>query len=373
MKQNKALLVLEDGFSLEGESFGARGEAFGEVVFNTSMMGYQEILTDPSYKGQLVMMTYPLIGNYGINEEDIESAKPWVEGFIVKENSAVFSNWRAKGSLDNYLKENKIVGLEGIDTRALTKHIRLQGAMKGGISAIDLDKKSLLKKVRSSPGLIGRDLVKEVSCQKEYTWSADRVQRSAYSFKVVVMDFGVKYNILRSLTNVGCEIKVVPAKTKALEILALKPDGLLLSNGPGDPVAVSYAIEEIKKLLGKIPIFGICLGHQLLALALGGKTYKLKFGHHGGNQPVMNLKTKRVEITAQNHGFAVNSSSIPDTNVEVTHINLNDKTNEGLRHKKLPLFSVQYHPEASPGPHDAKYLFKDFIKLMEGGEKCRLS
>lgn len=388
MKQNEALLVLEDGFSLEGVSFGVKAEAFGEVVFNTSMMGYQEILTDPSYKGQIVTMTYPLIGNYGINEEDVESNKPWVEGFMVKENSTVFSNWRAKGSLDNYLKKNKIVGIEGIDTRALTKHIRLRGAMKGGVSAIDLDKKSLLKKVRSSPGLVGRDLVKEVTCPKEYTWPVPNVAASSEtlrdaevslrrktsfgtaSFNVIVMDFGLKYNILRSLNDVGCRVKVVPAKTKASEILALKPDGLLLSNGPGDPAAVSYAIEEIKKLLGKLPIFGICLGHQLLALALGGKTYKLKFGHHGGNQPVMNLRTKRVEITAQNHGFAVKVGSIPDKDVEVTHINLNDKTNEGMRHKKLPIFSVQYHPEASPGPHDASYLFEDFIKLMPEGRNA---
>lgn len=372
MKQNRALLVLEDGFSLEGENFGAQGETFGEVVFNTSMMGYQEILTDPSYKGQMVTMTYPLIGNYGVNEEDLESHKPWVEGFIVKENSAVFSNWRAKNNLNDYLKKHNIVGLEGIDTRALTKHIRLQGAMKGAISTVDLDKKSLLKKVKASAGLIGRDLVKEVTCKKEYIWSVPNVATSPEihrDYNVVVMDFGVKYNILRSLNNVGCRLKVIPAKTKASEMLELKPDGLVLSNGPGDPAAISYAIEEIKKLLGKLPIFGICLGHQLIGLALGGKTYKLKFGHHGGNQPVMNLKTKKVEITAQNHGFAVKVDSIPDKNVEATHINLNDQTNEGMRQKKLSLFSVQYHPEASPGPHDARYLFEQFVGMMKEHKK----
>lgn len=357
----KALLVLEDGFSLEGENFGASGEAFGEVVFNTSMIGYQEILTDPSYKGQIVTMTYPLIGNYGVNEEDAESRKPWVEGFIVRENSRIFSNWRSKQSLDSYLKKNNIVGLEGIDTRALTKHIRLKGAMKGVISNLDLDEKSLLKKVRSSPSIIGVDLVKEVTCQKEYNWP----QKMKTDFEVIVIDYGVKYNILRSLANAGCRVKVMPAKTTAEEILNLKPDGLVLSNGPGDPAAVSYAIEEIKKLLGKLPIFGICLGHQLLGLAMNGKTYKLKFGHHGANQPVMNLKIKRVEITAQNHGFAVNIASIPDKNIEITHINLNDKTNEGMQHKKLRFFSVQYHPEASPGPHDGQYLFGQFVKMME--------
>ncbi len=378
----KALLVLEDGFSLSGENFGASGEAFGEVVFNTSMMGYQEILTDPSYKGQIVTMTYPLIGNYGVNEEDIESRKPWVEGFIVRENSRIFSNWRSKQSLDDYLKKHSIVGLERIDTRALTKHIRIQGAMKGVISSLDLDEKNLLKKVRSSPGIIGVDLVKEVTCRKEYSWPVPNVAASSATlrdaeevlrrkttfgtgFEVIVIDYGVKYNILRSLTQAGCRVKVMTAKTTAEEILNLKPDGLVLSNGPGDPVAVSYAIEEIKKLLGKLPIFGICLGHQLLGLAMDGKTYKLKFGHHGANQPVMNLKTKRVEITAQNHGFAVDIDSIADKNIEVTHINLNDQTNEGMRHKKLQLFSVQYHPEASPGPHDGRYLFGQFVKMME--------
>lgn len=355
----KAILVLEDGFTLEGEGFGSSGEAFGEVVFNTSMTGYQEILTDPSYKGQIVTMTYPLIGNYGTNHEDLESAHPWAEGFVVKENSAIYSNWRAKDSLDQYLKKYNIVGISGVDTRALTRHIRLQGSMKGVVSTIDFDKKSLIKKVKASPSIIGLDLVKDVTCKKQYDWNREG------RFKVVAMDFGIKHNILRQLTSHNCQVKIVPAKTSADQIMALNPDGVFLSNGPADPAAVVYAIKTVRKLLGKLPIFGICLGHQILGLAFGGKTYKLKFGHHGGNHPVMDLSTRKVEITAQNHGFCVDIDSIPDKNIVLTHRNLYDGTVEGFKHKKLPVFCVQYHPEAGPGPHDASYLFNRFIDLMK--------
>lgn len=355
----KAILLLEDGFCSEGENFGASGETFGEIVFNTSMMGYQEILTDPSYKGQIVTMTYPLIGNYGINEEDMESCRPWAEGFVVKENSAIYSNWRANLSLDDYLKKNNIVGISGVDTRALTRHIRLKGAMKAGISTIDLKQESFLKKVLASPSMLGRDLIPEVTCKNIYQWN------KIGKYKVVAMDFGAKLNILRLLAAHNCQVTVVPSTTKAEEILKMKPDGLFLSNGPGDPAALGYIIKEIKNMLDKLPIFGICLGHQLLGLAFGGKTYKLKFGHHGANHPVMNLKTRQVEITAQNHGFNVDMNSLKGKDIALTHINLYDKTAEGLRHKKLPVFSVQYHPEASPGPHDANYLFQQFIQMMK--------
>jgi len=356
-----AILVLEDGTVFRGKSFGAPGEKFGELVFNTSMTGYQEILTDPSYKGQIVAMTYPLIGNYGVNTEDIESRQPFVEGFIVKECSTIASNWRANDTLGDYLKKNGIVGIEGMDTRALTLHIRQSGAMKAVLSTMDLNEKKLLGKVRYSPGLVGVDLVKEVTCGKTYMWS--KVKQGKY--KVVVLDCGVKYNILRKLIQNKCQVVVVPANTQASEILNMKPDGVLLSNGPGDPAAVKYVIDTTRQLIGKAPIFGICLGHQMLGLALGGRTYKLKFGHHGANHPVKDLKSGRVSITVQNHGFCVDIDSLNKRDVEITHINLNDKTLEGMRHKKLPVFSVQFHPEASAGPHDADYLFKTFVQMMK--------
>ena len=356
-----AILALEDGTIFKGESFGAAGERYGEVVFNTSMSGYQEILTDPSYKGQIVTMTYPLIGNYGITREDAESRQPFVEGFVVKEYSKIASNWRKVKSLGDYLKENNILGIEGIDTRSLTLHIRQAGAMRAVLSTTDLDEKSLIKKAQASPGLIGIDLVKEVTSRKKYIWSAVKDKR----YKVVVLDCGVKYNILRKLMENGCEATVVPADTSADEILGMKPDGVLLSNGPGDPAAVGYVVETTKRLIGSVPIFGICLGQQILGLALGGKTYKLKFGHHGANHPVKDLKSGRVSITTQNHGFCVVIDSLPKKDIEITHINLNDQTLEGMKHKKLPIFSVQFHPEASPGPHDAEYLFGEFIDLMK--------
>lgn len=360
----KAILALEDGICFEGISIGAGGERTGEIVFNTSMTGYQEILTDPSYHGQIVAMTYPLIGNYGINKEDFESDKPQVEGFVVKECSRIVSNWRADISLQDFLKEYGIIGLEGIDTRALTKHIRSAGAMKAIISTVDLDRESLVKKAKASPGLVGRDLVKEVTPKEKYMFN------SKGKYNVIVIDCGAKNNIMRELADRDCRVTVVPADTTFDEIMKLKPQGILLSNGPGDPAAVKNVIQTTKDLMKeKIPIFGICLGHQMLGLALGGKTFKLKFGHRGANQPVLNLKTKKVDITSQNHGFCVDINSLPKDQVELTHINLNDRTLEGLRHKKLPVFSVQYHPEASPGPNDAKYLFKEFIKLMAKGKR----
>jgi len=355
----EARLALEDGMVLRGSSFGATGERCGEVVFNTSMAGYQEILTDPSYKGQIVAMTYPLIGNYGTNHEDVESRKAFVEGFVVKECSILPSSWRCENSLGEYLKTNDIIAIEGIDTRALTRHIRSQGAMKAVISTEDSDDKSLIQKAKDSPGLIGRDLVKDVTFEKVQAWN----DRGKYN--VVVVDTGVKYNILRELTRRDCKVTIVPAGTNADQILDLKPDGIMLSNGPGDPAAVPYVVQTVRRLIGKFPIFGICFGHQMLGLALGGKTYKLKFGHHGGNHPVMDLNTGKVNITVQNHGFCVDIDSLPKDDIEITHINLNDKTLEGIRHKKLPIFSVQFHPEASPGPHDARYMFAEFVDAME--------
>ena len=361
----KAILALEDGTLFEGAAFGANGEAAGEVVFNTSMTGYQEILTDPSYKGQIVTMTYPLIGNYGINSDDSESEKPHLSGFVVREKSRIYSNWRAQMSLDEYLKKNKVIGIEGIDTRALTLHIRSAGAMKGILSTKDPDPKSLVEKAKSSPGLVGIDLVKEVTCSKSYVWNKEG------RFKVVLIDCGAKHNIMRELAARDCQVTVVPADTSSKKILSLSPDGVMLSNGPGDPAAVTYVIQTVKELLGQVPIFGICLGHQMLGLALGGKTFKLKFGHRGANHPVMDLRTRKVEITCQNHGFCVDLESLDKKDVELTHLNLNDQTSEGLRHKKYPAFSVQYHPEASAGPHDSKYLFDEFIRDMKEYAKKR--
>ncbi len=360
MNRNKAFLALSDGTVFEGTAIGAEVETYGEIVFNTSMTGYQEILTDPSYKGQIVTMTYPHIGNYGINSEDVESFKPHVSGFIVKELSAYTSNWRSQKTLDTYLKEYNIAGIQGIDTRALTKRIREKGSQMGIISSNDTNPQGLIERIRSESGLCGVDLVKEVTCVEQYKWINDSVNTR---FSVVVYDFGVKWNILRSLSEAGCDVTIVPASALAEDILRINPDGILLSNGPGDPEAVTYAIENVRKLIGRIPIFGICLGHQILGLALGGKTYKLKFGHHGGNQPVMDLSTRKVEITAQNHNFAVDIDSI-GSDMELTHVNLNDHTVEGMRHRKYPVFSVQFHPEASPGPHDSGYLFKKFTDMI---------
>ena len=361
----EAILALEDGRIFKGRSFGAAGERCGEVVFNTSMSGYQEILTDPSYKGQIVAMTYPLIGNYGINPEDIESRRPFLEGFIVKEYSKLASNWRSQETLGDYLEKNNILGIEGIDTRQLTLHIRKAGAMKAVLSTADLNPESLVKKARDSRGLVGIDLVKEVTINRKYIWSCAKGAK----YRVAVLDCGVKYNILRELLKNKCEAIVFPAKTEAKEILKNNPHGLLLSNGPGDPAAVDYVIKTTRELIGKLPIFGICLGQQMLGLALGGKTYKLKFGHHGVNHPVKDLKTGKVSITAQNHGFCVDIDTLNKKDIEITHINLNDQTLEGMRHKKLPVFSVQFHPEASPGPHDAEYLFGNFIEMMKNAKK----
>jgi len=366
----RAIIALEDGTIFRGNSFGAEGETSGEVVFNTSMMGYQEILTDPSYKGQIVTMTYPLIGNYGVNREDFESRKLFVEGFIVKEYSKTASNWRSEKTLDELLKKYNIIGIESIDTRALTRHIRLAGAMKAVISTKTVNTKSLIEKAKYSPGLVGRDLVKDVTSKKIYEYPPSPLplpqgeRTKERGFNVIVMDFGVKYNILKCLSKLGCKITVVPAKTSADEILSMRPDGILLSNGPGDPAGVPYAVETVRKLLHRLPMFGICLGQQILGLAFGGKTYKLKFGHHGGNHPVKDLKTNKVEITVQNHGFCVDIDSLNKEDIEITHINLNDRTLEGLRHKKLPVFSVQFHPEASPGPHDSLHLFENFIGMI---------
>jgi carbamoyl-phosphate synthase small subunit len=370
----KALIALEDGTVFEGRSFGAEGEREGEIVFNTSMTGYQEIMTDPSYKGQIVTMTYPLIGNYGINDEDVESKGPKVEGFIAREFSRIVSNFRATGDLHSYFIKHNIIAVEEIDTRALTKHLRVRGAMKGILSTKDIDPESLIQKARQWQGIVGVDLVKEVTCRETYAFEDGSGKREekplnpgpeAPRLRVVVMDFGVKRNILRILKGIGCEVIVVPAWEKAEAILAYKPDGVLLSNGPGDPEGVPYAITEIRKLFGKLPIFGICLGQQLLGLAYGGKTYKLKFGHRGANQPIQEVATGKVSITSENHGFAVDVDSIKKHPIRVTHVNLNDKTIEGMEHTELPIFSVQYHPEASPGPHDSYGLFEKFKNMMK--------
>ncbi len=368
----KAILLLEDGTVFEGAAFGAKGQRCGEVVFNTSMAGYQEILTDPSYYEQIITMTYPLIGNYGTNKADWESRKIFAGGFIVKENCEYPSNWRNTESLGDYLKANGVVGLEGIDTRALVKHIRTEGAMRGIISSNELNIVNLRKELDKYPGLVGRDIVKDVTARKPYHWDKGAVDvlknqeiMPEKQYRVVALDYGIKQNILRLLRSHGCDVHVVPAATPAKVVLAKKPDGVFLSNGPGDPAAVDYAIETVRNLLGKVPIFGICLGHQILALALGAKTYKLKFGHRGANHPVKNLQTGKIEITCQNHGFCVDVDSLKGKDVELTHLNLNDNTNEGFRCKKIKAFCVQYHPEASPGPHDSRYLFDDFTKLME--------
>ena len=373
----KALLVLADGKIYKGEHFGSEGEVEAEIVFNTSMSGYQEIITDPSYCGQMVVMTYPLIGNYGVNPEDFESDRPHLSGFIIKELSKVQSNWRSRGSLEEFLKETNVFGIQGIDTRALTRQIRDKGAQQAILSTDTSDPQRLIEKVRKSPGLIGRDLVKEVTCKNAYDWNESEwtIQSGKTKLKevkdrpynVLVYDFGVKRNILRKLTRAGCKVRVVPANTPADEVLAIRPDGIFLSNGPGDPAAVPYAIDNVKTILGKVPVFGICLGHQILSLALKGKTYKLRFGHHGGNQPVLDVKSGKIEITSQNHGFAVEQNSL-DSDVDVTFLNLNDDTVEGIQHKSWPVFSVQYHPEASPGPHDSEHLFYKFVNLMKVGD-----
>jgi carbamoyl-phosphate synthase small subunit len=364
-RSEKAILVLEDGRTFNGASFGAAGETFGEMVFNTSMSGYQEILTDPSYAGQIVAMTYPLIGNYGVNEEDVESRRPWVEGFVVREASRIVSNFRSTSSLQGYLKANDIVGLEHIDTRALVRHIREKGAMRAGISTVDLDPDNLLKRVLASPQMANRELASEVTVEDTFVYP----ETDKPEYHVVAYDFGVKTNSLREFSRFGCKVTVVPADTSAEEVLSLDPDGVFLSNGPGDPSSMKTVIDEIRKLAatGK-PMFGICLGHQLLGQAFGGSTYKLKFGHRGGNQPIKDLTTGKIEITSHNHGFAVDANSLP-ADIEITHINLNDDTVAGLRHKELPVFSVQYHPESAPGPHDSEYLFERFVGLLETSRK----
>ena len=368
-KERRALLVLEDGSVFEGNVFAGSGETMGEVVFNTGMTGYQEVITDPSYKGQIVTMTYPLIGNYGINDEDMESAGIHLEGFVVKEYQPHPSNWRMTKSLKSFLEDHGKIGIEGIDTRALTRRLRISGSMKGIISTETKDVKSLLAKARAYPGLVGRDLVREVTCSAPYVWKngasyADKLpsRKTTKKVRVVVLDCGVKYNILRLLENNGCEVLVLPASSSGKDILSLKPDGVLLSNGPGDPAALPYIVDTAKTIIGKIPVFGICLGHQIMGQAIGGYTEKLKFGHHGINQPVKNVDTGRVEITSQNHGFVVVPESVK-TKAKNTYHNLNDNTSEGMRMPQA--FSVQYHPEAAPGPHDTEYLFLQFVKTMK--------
>jgi len=374
----EALLALEDGRTFGCRSFTGPGETSGEVVFNTSMSGYQEVLTDPSYRGQMVTMTYPLVGNYGVNPEDIESDRIQVAAFLIREYQPFHSNYRATGSLADYLAGQRIMGVDELDTRALTRHIRTAGAMRAVISTADLHPESLVARARNIPAMVGQDLASLVSTRAPYRWEAGRTvplaagsrldesvwHQRGRRYAVAAFDFGIKYNILRCLEAAGCEVVVVPAATRPEEIRSMAPDGIFLSNGPGDPEPIHYAVETIRALLDYRPIFGICLGIQLLGIALGGRTFKLKFGHRGANQPVKNLLTGRVEITSQNHGFAVDIGSLPESDIEITHINLNDNTLEGFRHRRLPIFTVQYHPEASPGPHDANYLFDDFARAM---------
>ncbi len=378
-----AILALEDGRCFSGISFGASGTTTGEICFNTSMSGYQEVITDPSYRGQIVAMTYPMIGNYGVNSEDNESAGPHIRAFVIGELCEIPSNWRSQESLCSYLKRHEILGIEGIDTRALTKHLRSLGAMRACVTT-ELSEADAIAAAKNSAPMEGSDFVKEVTTKQSYIWAeesrkwtlpnASIGETEAYEelppvkYRVVAIDFGLKYNQLRMLRQAGFEVEVVPATTSAAEILAKKPDGLFLTNGPGDPAALDYVHAELKQLITKLPTFGICLGNQLLAHAYGGKTFKLKFGHRGGNQPVKDLRTGRISITSQNHGFAVDPDSLP-ADVEVTHINLNDNTVEGMRHKTLPIFSVQYHPEAAPGPNDAAHFFTDFAEMIEASKR----
>src|SRR3989338_2076624 len=370
----KAILYLEDGTAFEGQAISSDGESAGEGVFNTAMTGYQEILTDPSYAGQIVVMTYPLIGNYGVNDEDAESGHIYVKGFVVKEFCRHHSNYRATRSLIDYLQENKILAVEGVDTRALTRHLRVRGAMKAIISTKDFDPQSLERKLRALPSMEGSDWVKEVTTPKKYVWNDVQKRDARYEirttkYKVAAIDCGIKRNILRILESLGCEVHVFPAGASVKDINAIHPDSLFISNGPGDPAAVTSVIETVRQCVGKLPIFGICLGHQILGLALGGKTYKLKFGHHGANHPVKDLLGNRIGITSQNHGFCVDMGSLSAADVEMVDMNLNDKTLEGMRHKRFPVLSFQHHPEAAPGPHDAQYLFKYFIEMMEKDKK----
>jgi len=387
MPDGQALLALEDGTTFRGHSFGATGTATGEVVFNTAMTGYVEVLSDPSYRGQMVAMTYPLIGNYGVTPDDFESRGLWLSAFLVKEVARRASNWRSRTSLPDLLRERSVLGISGLDTRCLVRHIREAGAMKAAASTEILGERELVTLARESPGLVGRDLVREVACTEGYAWTEPLADRAAAPprYDVVVMDYGLKRNILRLLVTAGCRVRVMPAYATAEEVLALEPDGVMLSNGPGDPAALESIVEEVRKMLGRVPLFGICLGHQILGQAMGGRTSKLKFGHHGANHPVMrlgegeasqhghasvvmppgDLAGGHVEITSQNHGFVVDLDSLPDGAVEVTHVNLNDRTVEGLRCRDVPAFSVQYHPEAAPGPHDSRYLFEMFTRFMK--------